>query len=190
MPAASPAATVGNLGQLEVAARQVRRERLAIVPVDRPADQDPVPAGRPAGHQGGLGGGRGAVVVGGRHDVQSDQLGQQRLVLVDALEGALTDLGLVRRVRRVPLSAEQDLVDGGRLVVAIGAGPEEARQVRPIAAGQGLEIGRQVQLRLAVRQGEPVGPEDPPECRRTARRPRQTPIASSIWLRSARVWGP
>ena len=104
--------------------------------MDAARDEHPLAAGRAAGHQRGLGGRGRAVVVRGRDDVEVDQLGDQRLVLVDALERALADLGLVRRVGRVPLAAQQQLVDGRRAPVAVDAGAQEGRQVGPVAAGQ------------------------------------------------------
>ena len=148
-----------NLNQLVVAPRQVRGQGFAVVPVDGPADQDPAAAGGSAGHQGCLGRGGRSVVVGGRHDVEADELGQQRLVLVDALERALADLRLVRGIGRVPLTSEQDLVDCRRLEVAIRAGTQEAGQAGPVARGQCLEMGRQLKLRESCRQVQPARPE-------------------------------
>ena len=131
----------------------------AVVGMDRPRDEDPLAAGRPAGHQRGLGGRGRAVVVRGGDDVESDQLGDQRLVLVDALERALADLGLVRRVGRVPLAAQQQLVDRRRRPVAVDAGAQERGEVRPVAGGQALEAGRQLELRLRLRQVEAARPQ-------------------------------
>ena len=93
----------GDLVELEAAA-DVRPQRRAVVRVDAAADQDPVAARRPTRHECRFGGRRRAVVVRRRHDVHVDELGDQRLVLVDRLERALADLGLVRRVGRVPLA--------------------------------------------------------------------------------------
>jgi hypothetical protein len=114
----------GDLVELEPSA-EVGRRRLPVVGMDAARDEDPVAPRRPAGHEGRLGGRRRAVVVRCRHDVEVDQLGQQRLVLVDALERPLADLGLVRRVGRVPLAAEEQLVDGRWRPVAVDAGAEE-----------------------------------------------------------------
>ncbi len=122
--------------------------------MDAARDEDPLAAGRPAGHQRRLGGRRGAVVVRRRDDVEVDQLGQQRLVLVDALERPLADLGLVRRVGRVPLAAQQQLVDGRRRPVAVDAGAEERREVGPVARGQAGQPGGELELGLRVGQVE------------------------------------
>ena len=120
------AATIGDVGT----------HRLDVVAVDRAADQDALAAGGTDGHQGGLRGRRGAVVMRGRDHRQPGQLGQQRLVLEDGLQGALADLGLVGRVGRVGLAAREDGVHGSRQVVAVHAGAEEAGQVDPVARGQ------------------------------------------------------
>ena len=131
--------------------------------MDAAAHEHAVAAGRPARHQRRLGRGRGAVVVRGRDDVEVDELGHQRLVFVDRLERPLADLGLVRRVGRVPLAAEQQLVDRGRAPVAIDAGAEERHEVGPVATGQVPQAGRQLQLGLGVGQvqrGRPQGSRD------------------------------
>ena len=129
------------------------RSVVAVVGVDGAADEHAVAARRAAGHQRGLGGRGGAVVVRRGDDVEAGQLGDQRLVLVDALERALADLGLVRRVGRVPLAAEQDLVDRRRERVAVGAGAEERREVDPVARRQGPQAGGELELRLGRRRG-------------------------------------
>ena len=144
---------------LEPAAEEIRRHRLAVVAMDGPRHEDPLAAGGPAGHQRGLGGGCRAVVVRRRDDVEADQLGDQRLVLVDRLERPLADLGLVRGVGRVPLAPEQDLIDRGRAVVAIDAGPEERGQVDPVARSEALQMGRQAQLGLGLGQVQGARPE-------------------------------
>src|SRR5438045_3000660 len=77
------------------------------------------------GRPGRLGRGRGTVVVRGRHHVEVDKLGEEGLVFVDRLERPLADLRLVRRVRRVPLASEEELVDGRRAPVSIDARSEE-----------------------------------------------------------------
>ena len=136
------------------AAREVGPGRGPVVGVDAARDEDALAAGRPAGHQRGLGRGRRPVVVRGGHDVEVDQLGQQRLVLVDALEGALADLGLVRRVGRVPLPAQQELVDRGRAPVPVDARPEERGEVGPVPRGERAEPGGQLELGLGLGQVE------------------------------------
>ena len=161
-----------------------------VVGVDAARDEDPLAAGRPAGHQRGLGGRRRAVVVRGRDDVEVDQLGEQRLVLVDALERALADLGLVRRVGRVPLAAEQELVDRRRAPVAVDAGAQERGEVGPVARRRGRQAGGELELGLGLGQVERARRAARPGCRRRARRPMSRPSAASIRARSSAVWGP
>ena len=136
VPAAGPSATQGDLGEREVGPGEVGLERLAVVRMDAAGDEDVLAAGRPAGHEGGFRGRRRAVVVRRRDDVHPGQLGEERLVLVDRLQGSLADLRLVRRVGGVELAPQEQLVDDRREVVAVDAGAEEARQVGPVAPGQ------------------------------------------------------
>ena len=171
MPAASPSVDERDLLELEPAL-EVGPGRGPVVRVDAARDEDALAAGRPAGHQRGLGRGRRAVVVRRGDDVEVDQLGQQRLVLVDALERALADLGLVRRVGRVPLAAEQELVDRRRAPVAIDARPEERGEVGPVAAGQPGQPGGQLELGLGLGQVERARRAARPGCPRRAGRPR------------------
>ena len=117
-------------------------------------DEDALASRRAAGHQRGFGGGRRAVVVRRRHHVEVDQLGQQRFVLVDALERPLADLGLVRRVGRVPLPAQQQLVDRGRAPVPVDPGAEERRQVGPVARGEPAQAGGELELRFGLGEVE------------------------------------
>ena len=151
---------VGRAGRLAVgderdlleleAALEVGPRRRPVVRVDAARDEDALAPGRPAGHQGGLGGGRRAVVVRCRDDVEVDQLGQQRLVLVDALEGALADLRLVRRVGRVPLAAQEQLIDRRRAPVAIDPGAEERGEVGPVAGGETGQSRGELELGLGI----------------------------------------
>jgi hypothetical protein len=143
----------GDLLQLETTL-EIRRHRLSVLGVDPATDQDALAARRPTGHERRLGGGGRAVVMGGGDDIEIDELRDQRLVLVDRLERALADLGLIGRVGRVPLAAEQHLVDGRRRPVAIDAGAEEGHQIRAIAGGEPLQASRQLQLRFGRRQIE------------------------------------
>ena len=136
---------------------RVRLEGPAVVRVDPAGDQDPLAAGRPAGHQGGFGRRRTAVVVRGGHHVQPGQFGQHRLVLVDALERALAHLGLVRRVGGVPLAAEQHLVHDRWGPVTIGAGAQEARQVHPVPGREPGQPCRELKLRLGTVETERSG---------------------------------
>ncbi len=148
----APSVDERDLVELE-AAPEVRPQRLAVVRMDAAADEDPLAPRRAAGHERGLGRRGGAVVVRRGDDVEVDQLGDQRLVLVDALERALADLGLVRRVGRVPLAAEQDLVDGRRAPVAVDAGAEERGEVGPVARGQGRAAGPRARARAPAAGG-------------------------------------
>ncbi len=127
--------------------------------MDGPRDEDPCATGRPAGHQGRFGRGRGTVIVGSRNDVEVHELADERLVFIDALERALADLRLVRRVRGVPLAAQEQLVDGGRRPVAIDTGSQERGEVGPVASREALEPGRQFEFRLRFRQGQPARPK-------------------------------
>ncbi len=135
-------------------AREVGREGLAVVRMDAAADEDPLAAGRPAGHEGRLGRGGSAVVVRGRDDVEVDELGEQGLVLVDGLQRPLAHLGLVRGIGRVPLAAQEELVDRGRTPMAVDPGAQEARQVGPVAPGEALQPRGELQLGLGVGQVE------------------------------------
>ena len=142
----------GHLRERQVGAGEVRLEGLAVVGVDTPGDEDVLALRGPAGHQRGLGGRGGAVVVGRRDDVHAGQLGEERLVLVDRLERPLADLGLVRRVRRVELAAQEELVDDRRQVVAVDARAEEAREVGPVPPGQAPQVLHQLELGQRRRQ--------------------------------------
>ena len=143
-----------DLVGLEAGPVGVGRERLAVVRVDAARDEQPLAARRAAGHERRLGGRGAAVVVRRGHDVHRGELGQQRLVLVDALQRALADLGLVGRVGRVPLAAEQHLVDGRRAPVAVRTRAEERGEVHAVAPGQRLEPRGEVELGLRVVEAE------------------------------------
>ena len=160
----------GDLLELE-SAPEIGGGRPPVVRVDAARDEHPLAPGRAAGHERGLRGGGGPVVVRRRDDVEVDQLGQQRLVLVDALERALADLGLVRRVGRVPLPAQEQLVDRRRAPVPVDAGSEERREVGPVAGGEAGQAGRQLELRLRIGQVEGRMLAARPGCPRTAGRP-------------------
>ena len=185
----APSATSGISSSSSPPPKYVR-ERRAVVGMDRLRDEDALAARRPAGHQRRLGGRRGAVVVRRRDDVEVDELGDQRLVLVDALERALADLGLVRRVGRVPLAAEQDLVDRRRRPVAVDARPEERREVGPVAAGQALEPGRELELRLRLRAGRGRLARRASGMSANSSSTLAIPSAASIRSRSPAVCGP
>ena len=152
------------------AAREVRRQRLAIVRMDAARHEDALAAGRPAGHQGRLGGGRRAVVVRGADDVEVDQLGDQRLVLVDALERALADLGLVRACR--PCTTRRAAAAGRRPAASSG-GTRRRPGTRRGPSGSGRP-GPGAERPAGVRARPAAGPAPRraarPGCRRRARR--------------------
>ena len=127
--------------------------------MDAATDEHPLAPRRAARHERGLGRRGGAVVVRRGDDVEVDQLGDQRLVLVDALERALADLGLVGRVGRVPLAAEQDLVDRRRAPVAVDARAEERGEVGAVARGQAGQPRRELELGFGRREVEARGAE-------------------------------
>src|SRR5687768_7868368 len=85
--------------------------------------------------------GRRTVVKRRVGDIESGEKALMGLIFEDRLQRALRDLGLIRRVRRQKLGAQQKLIDAGRLVVSIGACPEERDVVesRLIAGGEGAE---------------------------------------------------
>ena len=68
--------------------------------------------------------------MGGGGDLHSHQAAGQRLVLVDGLEGALTDFRLVGRVGRHEFAAGQNIPGGSRHEVIVAAGPHEHLVVR------------------------------------------------------------
>ncbi len=153
VPAASPSVTSG-ISSSSQPALEIGLRRRPVVRMDAARDEDTLAARRPAGHQGGFGRRGGPVVVRCRDDVEVDQLGQQRLVLVDALERPLADLGLVGRVGRVPLAAQEELVDRGRAPVAVDAGAQERGEIGPVAGGQAGQAGGQLELRLGFGEVE------------------------------------
>jgi hypothetical protein len=116
--------------------------------------EDTRATGLTAGHQGRLGGCGRAVVVGRGDDRQGRQLREQRLVLVDALERSLRDLGLVWRVGGVPLAAQEQLIDGRRAPVAVDPGSQERGEVGPVALGEGRQPAGEIELRLGRGQAQ------------------------------------
>ena len=178
-----------DLVELEAAA-EVGPQRAAVVRMDAAADEHPLAAGRPAGHQRGLGRGGRAVVVRGRDDVEVDQLGDQRLVLVDALERALADLGLVRRVGRVPLAAQQELVDGGRAPVAVDAGAQERDEVGPVPRRRARSAGRRARARARAAAGRAARRAGASGMSAKSSSTESRPMAASIRARSSAVCGP
>ena len=71
-------------------------------------------------------------------DIETAQLGDQRLEFKEGLQRSLTRLGLIRRVGGVELAASRHFINDARDVVIIGPAPHEAdARCRPhIARGQ------------------------------------------------------
>src|SRR5438876_320757 len=125
---------------------EIRAQRLAVVRVDAPTDEQASAPRRAEGHEARFGGRARPVVMGRGDDPEPGKGGHERLVLVDRLERPLTDLGLVRRVRGSELAAADELVDRGRDVMAVYARPEEGRQVHTVARRKAAQFGRQLDL--------------------------------------------
>ena len=106
-------------------AAQVGRDRLLVVRVQRLDHERAALVVEPARHQHRFGRRRRAVVHRRVGDLETEQLGDDRLVLEDRLQRALRDLGLVRRVARVPLGAREQRVDRRRDRVRSDAATDE-----------------------------------------------------------------
>ena len=119
----------------EIPAAEVGAQGLAVVRVHAAAHEHAFTPRGPAAHQGAFRRRGCPVVMRGRNHVHARQLGHHRLVFVDGLERALTDLGLVGRVGGVELAAQENLVDDRGNEVAVNPGAEEAHQIDPIALG-------------------------------------------------------
>ena len=184
---------VGQRGQLlegHPAALEVGRGGFQEVAMDGAADQDAVASRGADRHQRRFRGCRSAVVVRGGHHVEAGQLRDQRLVLVDRLQRALADLGLVRRVRGVELASTEDLVDGRRDVVAVGARAEEARQADAVSGGERLQPARQCQLIGRLAEGPGRRARTGAGMSANSASIESMPSAASICWRSAEVCGP
>ena len=105
------------------------------------------------GHHRRLGHRRGAVVHRCVGDVETSQLGDQGLELVDRLQGALARLGLVGRVGAVELGLGRHRRHGRRNEAAVHAAPAEGQAVREdaIAGGKGLDLRHRFELGEAGR---------------------------------------
>src|SRR4029079_4381354 len=100
---------------------QIRGNRLAVLGVDARGGHNFAVTLRAAdGHEYGFRRGAAACVESGVGDSEAGESRDQRLVLEDDLQIALTDLGLVGRVRSIELAAACELVDssGDEMVVA------------------------------------------------------------------------
>ena len=160
-PGRRPVTNERDLVDDQLAAAEVRRRCFPVVAVDSAGDEDPLAPGLATGHQCRFGRGGSPIVMRRRHDIEAGQLADHRLVFVDRLERALAHLGLVGRVRRVPLSPKQQLVDRGRNPVAVDTRAEERGEVGPIAGGQRLEAGCELELGDGIREPQLARPEIP-----------------------------
>ena len=129
--------------------------------VDAGGEDNLVALGHRVGHQHGLGERGGAVVDRRVRDVHAGQLGDDRLVLVDAPQRALARLGLVRRVGGEELAARDQVTDRAGDRVVVGAGAEEADV--GVGVGVGGREPAQVadQLRLGRRRRKVERPREP-----------------------------
>ena len=114
-------------------------------------------------HVAGCGDGRRSLVDRGVRHRQSRQLRDRRLELEHHLQRPLRDLGLVRRVRRQELRAQDDGVDDRRHVVVVHPGADEGDLlVRvPVPSGERSEMLVDLLLGLAGRQVERPPEADP-----------------------------
>ena len=115
-------------------------QRLAIGRMHRGRHQHALRSGAAGafGHQHRFGQ-RGRAVVHRRiRHIHAGQPRHHRLVFVDQLQRALAGFGLVRRVRRIKLTATNDLPDRRRDVVFVGAGAGEIEfdRIHPRAFAQ------------------------------------------------------
>ena len=121
---------VGQLDDLQAGGIEIGSDHPPVMGVDGGRHGHAFLAGNANRHQQGLGQGRGAVVVGGGGDLCSHQAAGQRLVLVDGLEGALTDFRLIGRVGGHEFAAGQNMPGGRRYEVIVAAGPHEHFEIR------------------------------------------------------------
>ena len=145
-----------DLLDLDPPARAHRAQRLASVRVHPARDQEALALVVLVGEEAG-GAERARALVERRvRDGQSGQLADRGLVLEHQLQGALGDLGLVRRVRRQELRAHDDRVHQRRHVVVVHARAEERQLVvgGDVARGQLAQVGVHLLLRPARRQVE------------------------------------
>ncbi len=102
----------------------------------------------------GLGERRGAVVHARVGDGQARQAADERLPLVDGLQRALRDLGLVRRVGGQELAARDQRVDRGRDDAVVDAAAQEADQLALPVVGAGGAAEPVAHLLLAQAEGQ------------------------------------
>ena len=145
----------GDIRRHRVDARPaVVRERLdhgAVVRMQRAGDHGLAPLGQPLGHQHGFGRRRRAVVHRGVGDLHAGQHRDLRLELEHRLQRALADLGLIGRVAGQELGTLDQVIDGCRHVMPVGAATDEERHARGRGAARGEQRHLALDLELALR---------------------------------------
>ncbi len=139
-----------HLDDLETWPAPVRAQRAPVREVDVARDDDLVASGDANRHERRLGRGRAAVVHRRVHDIHREELGHERLVLVDRLQCALADLGLVRRVRGEELAAQREHRHGCGDVATLDRAADEER---PVARAR-VHLGEPLEVRLDLYLGE------------------------------------
>ncbi len=173
----------------ELARGGVGRERVLPLGMNRRKADHLVAPSDSAGHERRLDERSRAVVHRGVGDVHSGQRADHRLVLVDRLERALADLGLVGRVGGEELRLRHDVIDDARDVVVVAAGTHEAHQFRrrDVLIGERGHMRRELDLREALGQVqstvEPDGLRNDIEQRINVGQRRQR----EAWLRAVRT---
>ncbi len=173
--------------------RRQHRDRLRVrVVVDEEAIAGTT--GQPTRHRHRLGR-RGRLVeqrsVG---DLEPGELGDHRLEVEQRLEPALADLGLVRRVRRVPRRVLEHVAgDHGRHDRVRVAHPDQARE-HPVLAGELAELGDHVALahrpgELERRRHRGSKPGRPDRSARPTTPPRSSPASPRPATATARCGG-
>ena len=171
---------------------EIGADDVAIMRMEAAREDDLVLAGQPPRHQHGLGGGGRAVIHRGVGDLHAGQVRDLGLELEQHLQRALRHFRLVGRVGGQPFGALDQVIDGRRDVVAIGAGADEER---PVARGVVL-----------ARRAPACAPRRGTRANATADRPARSssalvgtalnsasavaaPMTASISARSASEWG-
>ncbi len=149
---------------------------LAIFGVDRGGHDHPAAlvAAEVEGHDHGLGGAGGPVIVAGVAHFHAAEVGDHGLIFVDGLQRALGHFGLIGGVGRVEFAPAEDIVHGAGDVVEIGPGAEETGVVVQVlvALGQLLQTAQHLHLAEAGGQIQGPGSGGPP-----ARRGRDLPTS-------------
>jgi hypothetical protein len=101
-----------------------------------------------------LGGGRRLVQQRGIRDLESGQIAHHRLEVQEGFEATLRDLGLVRRVRRVPTGVLQDVSLDDRRRDAIGVTHAEIAPPNLVLGGDRVQLLEEGMLRFGRGQVE------------------------------------